>query len=453
MSIRNSASDSRTNIVLYAGVTVNLSLIAYFKYANFFVDNISQLSGSDWNLAQIILPIGISFFTFQQITYLVDTRRGITQEHNLLQYCLFVVFFPQLIAGPIVHHKQMLSQFSEDSLAGQPIRENLAVGVTIFAFGLFKKVFIADNLALVAIPVFDAAEQGQVLDFFQAWQGTLAYTLQLYFDFSGYSDMAIGLARLFGIRLPLNFNSPYQAISIIDFWKRWHMTLSQFLRDYVYIPLGGNRRGNVRRHINLVLTMLLGGLWHGASWTFVFWGALHSIFLMVNHLWRRIWRVPIHQWWSRLAARLLTFFVVAVAWVFFRAESFEAAIAILDGMRNLPFTLSGRIGPLENALTFIGFRFDGPWIELDDMYSLIWLVFWLSVLWLLPNTQQWMKNFSPAVNYRAEQHLKAATRTHLGKYRWPYWSLSGKWAVYAGLLLSLAVLSMSKVSEFLYFQF
>ena len=452
-SASNSKADSKANIILFFGIMVNLALIAYFKYANFFVHTVSQFGNTNWHLAQIILPIGISFFTFQQIAYLVDTRRGVTQEHNFLQYCLFIVFFPQLIAGPIVHHRQMLPQFAGDKLAGQPVFENLAVGITIFAIGLFKKVIIADNLALVSTPLFDAAEQGQVLNFFWSWRGTLAYTLQLYFDFSGYSDMAIGLARMFGIRLPLNFHSPYQASSIIDFWRCWHMTLSGFLRDYVYIPLGGNKRGKLRRYANVLITMLLGGLWHGASWTFVLWGGLHGLFLIVNIAWRVLWPTPIQRWWSRLIGRLLTFIVVAMAWVFFRAESFEAAIAVFDGMRNLPVNLTGKLGPIDDILVFLGFRFDGPVLWYSDLYSLIWLVFWLSFLWLLPNTQQWMSNFKPAANYLSEQHTKLQTVGVFSKFKWSYWDLSIKWAVYTGILLGIAFLSLSHVSEFLYFQF
>ncbi len=217
-----------------------------YRRSNFFVDNVNYFTGSAWHLEKIVLPIAISFFTFQQIAYLVDTRQKKTEEHRFLHYCLLVVFFPQLIAGPIVHHKEMLPQF----LRLKPNvlwAENISVGITIFAIGLFKKIVFADNLALVATPVFDAAEQGAGLNVIQAWTGTIAYSLQLYFDFSGYSDMAIGLARMFGIRLPLNFGSPYQATGIIDFWQRWHMTLSRFLRDYVYIPLGGNRAGSTRR--------------------------------------------------------------------------------------------------------------------------------------------------------------------------------------------------------------
>lgn len=256
---------------LMAGIVINLGLLGYFKYMNFFVDTAADLFGTGFTLERIVLPLAISFFTFQQITYLVDTSRGLAEEYGFLHYTLFVTFFPQLIAGPIVHHSEMMPQFVRKDLCKFRHR-NLAIGMSIFALGLFKKVIIADNVAVFGTPVFDAANAGVTLSFIEAWGGALAYTFQLYFDFSGYSDMALGLARMFGIRLPLNFNSPYKAVNIVEFWRRWHMTLSRFLRDYLYIQLGGNRKGVTRRHANLMATMLFGGLWHGAGWTYVAWG-------------------------------------------------------------------------------------------------------------------------------------------------------------------------------------
>ncbi|MBA1333501.1 alginate O-acetyltransferase, partial [Candidatus Endoriftia persephone str. Guaymas] len=221
----------------------------------------------------------------------------------------------QLIAGPIVHHKEMLPQFKEGKTY-KLNHFNITIGISYFLVGLFKKVVIADNLSVLASPVFSAAENGEVLHFFEVAEGVIAYTFQLYFDFSGYSDMAVGIARLFGIRLPLNFNSPYKAENIIDFWRRWHITLSRFLRDYIYIPLGGNRKGRSRRHINLMATMLLGGLWHGAGWTFVFWGALHGFYLIINHGWQKIWKRRINKWWSVAISRIVTLFLVMFAWIF-----------------------------------------------------------------------------------------------------------------------------------------
>ncbi|MDH5777937.1 MAG: MBOAT family protein, partial [Gammaproteobacteria bacterium] len=276
-------------LYLTLGVTINLVALGYYKYSNFFIDNLNVIANTNFHLEQVILPLAISFFTFQQIAFLVDAYKNEAHEYQFLDYCLFVSFFPQLIAGPIVHHKEMMPQFQ--SFPAKNINyENLSTGLAIFIIGLAKKVLIADNLAPYANETFAAAGNGVSLSFLEAWKGAFAYTFQLYFDFSGYSDMAIGLALMFGIRLPINFNSPYKATNIIEFWRCWHMTLSRFLRDYIYFPLGGNRHGQIRRYTNLLITMLLGGLWHGAAWTFVFWGFLHGIFLAVNHAWHAIQR-------------------------------------------------------------------------------------------------------------------------------------------------------------------
>src|SRR6516225_4328018 len=266
------------------GVALNLLVLCYFKYTGFILGTISTVSGIPLRFSDIVLPLGISFFTFQQIAYLVDIMRGAKVERDIVSYTLFVCFFPHLIAGPLVHHAEMIPQFKRSRIGRSGALA--ARGLAIFAAGLFKKVVIADNLAQFASPAFAHLDAGGSITTSWAWLAILAYTLQIYFDFSGYSDMAIGLALLFGIRLPVNFRSPYKAFSIIEFWRRWHITLSRFLRDYLYIPLGGNRFGVGRRYLNLMLTMLLGGLWHGAGWTFLIWGGLHGLYLVVNHQWR-----------------------------------------------------------------------------------------------------------------------------------------------------------------------
>ena len=257
--------------LLYVGVLLNLFSLGYFKYTDFVLDNVNLLLESPIPLPNVVLPLAISFFTFQQVAYLVDSFRGETVEKHPLDYALFVTFFPQLIAGPIVHHKEMLPQFAKGHAS--ITAKNMGIGLSIFAMGLFKKAVIADGIAGYANIAFVTVDTGGTLDFFAAWAGALAYTFQLYFDFSGYSDMAIGLARMFGIVLPLNFYSPYKAVNISEFWRRWHMTLSRFLRDYLYIALGGNRNGNLNRYRNLFLTMVLGGIWHGAGWNFLIWGS------------------------------------------------------------------------------------------------------------------------------------------------------------------------------------
>src|SRR6201988_5079320 len=277
----------RRRAVGLCGVTLNLAVLGFFKYANFLLDTLRDVSGAPLPHLDVILPLGISFFTFQQIAYLVDIMRGAKVERDIVSFTLFVSFFPHLIAGPLVHHAEMIPQFKRGLTGRSAVLA--ARGLAIFAAGLFKKVVIADNLAQFVSPVFAHLDAGGGVTTSWAWLATLAYTLQIYFDFSGYSDMGVGLAVLFGTRLPVNFRSPYKAASIIDFWRRWHITLSRFLRDYLYIPLGGNRLGEQRRYINLLVTMLLGGLWHGAAWNFVIWGGLHGLYLSVNHLWRE-WR-------------------------------------------------------------------------------------------------------------------------------------------------------------------
>ncbi len=445
-------NDRRAKFLTFLGVLFNLSLLGYFKYANFFLESLSLLSGAGFSMAEIVLPVGISFFTFQQIAYLVDTKQGKAGQYDFVEYSLFVLFFPQLIAGPIVHHREMLPQFA-NAHTYKPSLDNISIGGTIFAIGLFKKVVLADNLALVASPVFAAAEAGEAQHFFAAWEATFAYGLQLYFDFSGYSDMAIGAARMFGIRLPINFDSPYQATGIVDFWRRWHMTLSRFLGDYVYIPLGGNRKGKPRRFINLFATMLLGGLWHGAGWGFILWGCLHGLFLIINHGWRAIMGAPNESMTARFVARLFTMFVVMLAWVPFRAQTMDGALAIYSGMLTLPAAWLGHLGPLGEGLGILGFDFSGPAVNQSNLESLLWLAGWIAVLWCLPNTQQALARFSPAHNYDETRFKKTATPFVRDRAERLLWKPGIAWGAVVGLMLALAVLSLNQVSEFLYYQF
>ena len=316
--------------ILVFGIITNLILLAYFKYADFFIENLNFVIGSNLNSLNLLLPLAISFFTFQQIAYLVDSFRSETKEYDFLNYALFVTFFPQLIAGPIVHHKEMMPQFVK--IRNKVINyKNVVMGLFIFSIGLFKKVVIADTFAIWVTEGFDVAT---TLNLFEAWATSLSYTFQLYFDFSGYTDMAIGAALLFNIKLPNNFNSPYKALDIQDFWKRWHMTLSRFLRDYIYIPLGGNRNGKVRTYNNLIITFLIGGLWHGAGWTFIFWGFLHGLAIIINRIWKNIG----FKLWNWLAW-LITFNFINITWVFFRAKEWDDAIKVLSGMFILKFTI------------------------------------------------------------------------------------------------------------------
>ena len=427
---RRVARPASAKLLLSAGVAANLATLGYFKYANFFVDNLNALFGLDLFLAQIVLPLGISFFVFQKIAFLVDAWQGRVERLNLLDYSLFVTFFPQLIAGPIVHHSEVLPQFRRGGAVPWPY---LAMGLTIFAIGLAKKVLLADTAATFATPQFDAAAAGAQLDMLAAWSGALAYTAQLYFDFSGYTDMAIGAGLLFGIRLPINFDSPYKATSIIDFWRRWHITLSRFLRDYLYLPLGGNRKGPARRHVNLFIVMLLGGFWHGAGWTFVVWGALHGFYLALNHGWRalraRLGLADSYGRSGRFAAGAVTFLAVVVAWVFFRAADVTAATAMLKAMTGV----NGFVMPAAahgSANTGLGLLVAGALLLLA---------------WLAPNTQQIAGYVGPH-----SAHGPAAAAAPASPLRW---RPNLRWAAMAGGLFGVGLISLSKVSEFLYFQF
>ena len=313
--------------VLGLAIALNLGALGYFKYTNFLIANIAPFMPSSLAPLNIILPIGISFFTFQQIAYLVDIYSGKVEETNFIRYLLFVSFFPKVTMGPITRHGEMLQQFVPGNGISRFNVNNFSLGVMWFTMGLAKKVLIADQCAPWANAVFD---HYGTISLAEAWIGALAYTMQLYFDFSGYSDMAIGIAKFFNIHIPQNFLSPYKASSIADFWRRWHITLSLFLRDYIYIPLGGNRAGRFRRSINIMVTMLLAGLWHGANWTFVIWGGYHGLLIVLNNIWSNLGRkLPLSL------ARGLTFIAVLVGWVFFRSRSINHAFDILKSMVNL----------------------------------------------------------------------------------------------------------------------
>jgi D-alanyl-lipoteichoic acid acyltransferase DltB (MBOAT superfamily) len=317
------ARPQRRGWLLSVGVALNLGALALFKYADFLGGTIAGDAWTPWRLA---LPLGISFFVFQKISYLIDIRRGDRHRYGLLEFSLFVSFFPQLIAGPLVRHNEIIGQFGRDPTTGGAMWENISRGLVLFVIGMGKKLAVADTLAPNVDLLFRLANDGAP-NLPQAWAGAASYALQIYFDFSGYSDMAIGLALMLGLTLPINFNAPYRAVSIRDFWRRWHITLSRFLRDYVYIPLGGNRSGRARQAVNVVATMLLGGLWHGASWTFVAWGGLHGFALAIDGAWRRAGpRLPAALAW------FLTLAFVVIAWVPFRAPSFHAAAHMLGGM-------------------------------------------------------------------------------------------------------------------------
>lgn len=442
--IASHARTVRGRWLLATSVTINLVLLAYYKYFGFFLESFNLIAKSEIPIPEIILPLGISFFTFTQIAYLVDTYRGLVKEYRAIHYLLFVTYFPHLIAGPILHHKEMMPQFAYIRNYTPRINSFL-IGSSIFIIGLAKKVLIADNLSPYSNIVFDKATNPT---FFIAWGGALAYTFQLYFDFSGYSDMAIGLSRLFNIKLPLNFNSPYKAANIVDFWRCWHITLSRFLRDYLYFPLGGNRRGSLCRYINLITTMLLGGLWHGAGWNFVIWGGLHGFYLCINHLWMAMHsNRTLPKALPRPIAVFITFIAVVFAWVFFRAVHFDQAIDIVSGMTGfngfaLPEALGIRIGTMRSYLESSGIKFFlGGGQQFFYTYS--WIIIAAIMAFLAPNSQELLARFAPALTVENQIYHPSQIR----------WSLHTRWAVGLGLIFTACFLSLSRPTEFLYFQF
>lgn len=427
--------------VLLIGLLGDLGLLGYYKYFNFLLVNLNQLFDLSLPLQQIVLPLGISFFTFTQIAFLVDTYRGKVERINPLSYAQFVTFFPHLIAGPIYHHADIIPQF-EDTKKCQPDWSNINLGLFFFFFGLAKKVLIADTLATVATPIFTAVSTGGSPMFFEAWIGALAYTCQLYFDFSGYCDMAVGIALLFNIRFPVNFFSPYKVTSAIDFWRCWNITLSNFLRDYLYIPLGGNRYGMPAEIRNLMITMLLGGLWHGAGWTFVIWGGLHGCFLILNHLWRKTGiLLNMYICW------IVTFIAVVTGWVFFRADSVGSALAILRGMAggngvSVPVWLL----PGYEILAHSGFI---PLSNVDFTFAALSVGGALIIALLLPNLLDMTREYQTALVSEKQYRIKRIEPLKLQISYRP----SIRWSVILGIIAAVAIVSIQTTSEFLYFQF
>ena len=393
---KKSKKNYKKKSILFFGIIINLLLLAYFKYMDFFIENFNLISDSNLPLLEITLPLAISFFTFQQISYLVDSYKGYTKEYRFIDYTIFVTFFPQLIAGPIVHHKEMMPQFADEKNKIINFR-NISMGLFIFSIGLFKKVIIADSFSSYVSNGFDIQEK---LTFIEAWITSLSYTFQLYYDFSGYTDMAIGLALLFNIKLPINFNSPYKATNIQDFWRRWHMTLSRFLRDYIYIPLGGNKGKDLSTYTNLLITFFLAGIWHGAGWTFVLWGLLHAFAMIIFKVYSKL-NIKLHF----IFAWLITFNFLNITWIFFRAKEFDDAIKVLKGLIGL------------NGLglaSIMQFKF----IILGLFVTLLITVF-------TKNSIEKIETF------------KADFKTLL----------------FASLIFSISIIFLTRVSEFLYFNF
>lgn len=437
---RRAAQGRETRLLLACGIVADLALLGWFKYADFVFANLGALGLASKPLG-IALPLGISFYTFTQIAFLIDAARGEAKEYDLPRYALFVTFFPHLIAGPIIHHKEMMPQLEPARLTERKL-EFLPQAFMLFAIGLTKKVLIADNFAALASPVFNAAAAHSPPDLITAWGAMLSYTFQIYFDFSGYSDMALALALMFGVRLPMNFLSPYKSASIVEFWRRWHMTLSRFLRDYLYFPLGGNRKGRARRYVNLMLVMTIGGFWHGAGWTFVLWGALHGLYLLVNHAWRSFrGGLDLSPW----TARALTFLCVAFAWVLFRSDSFDTARSMYAGLFGLNGTslsadLLGLFG-IHRGVDVLGWTISPLWNGQDAQWrSIVLCALGFLLVWAFPNSME-LSGFAPAPATTGARRLQ--------------FGLHARFAVAtAGLLfLCTSIINSGAVSEFIYYRF
>lgn len=429
--------------VYWFGLIADLLVLGYFKYANFTVQTLN-LFGAHLALTAVMLPIGISFFTFQKIAYLTDIRRGEHQRWKWGEFFLLVWFFPQLIAGPIVRPHEFIPQWRAMRFGSRTMWVNLAVGLTLFLVGLIKKLAIADVAAPYGDLVFGQAAQGVAPRLTDAWIGALAFTVRIYFDFSAYSDMAIGLARILGFKLPINFYSPYRATSIIEFWRRWHITLSRFLRDYIYIPLGGSQRGGVRRYVNLMTVMLIGGLWHGASWTFVVWGGLQGLFLSLNHMWRAL-GVSMPRWlgWG------MTMLVVIFAWVAFRAPDFHTARLVWAGMLGLngivvpPSMLANELAQLWPHYVDIRSPFN-VYTQIQGRLSTMVIPVGLLITWLLPNVYQWLDRFEPALYYE---------RSARGQRMQWNWRPTIPAAVALAALVVFVLFNAGKPQTYLYWQF
>jgi D-alanyl-lipoteichoic acid acyltransferase DltB (MBOAT superfamily) len=460
--------------VLLLGIAFNIAFLGYFKYTNFLLSVYTDLSGRQFVLQHVILPLGISFITFQKIAFLIDVHSGRIESFTLRDYLLFVLFFPQLIAGPIVHYREMMPQFHSNPCRFD--REALAVGLTMVCFGLVKKVVLADRIALYVTPIFNQAAAGDAVSLLPAWVAAIGFTLQLYFDFSGYSDMAAGLARCFGVRLPVNFYSPLQASSIIEFWTRWHITLTRFLTAYLYNPLllwltrrrfakglpgiGGRQRLTVGAFMQLLagptlLTMLISGLWHGAGYLFIIWGLMHGVYLTINHAWRmtgaKLWSDK--ERYARLMRPIgfaLTFFVVVVSMVIFRAPTVHAAMDIFKGMFGghgfeLPQVIADKLSVLGVPRRYLPVRPGMNGTDLVSEYARLLML--LAIALIMPNTIQIMARWQPVLDARDRP-----ANTGLLP-RWFVWNPTVIWAGAMSLLAVWAIMRVGGPSEFLYWQF
>jgi alginate O-acetyltransferase complex protein AlgI len=469
------ADGSRSRLrtaVLLLGIAFNIAFLGYFKYTNFLVTVLNDTTGTTFVLSHIVLPLGISFITFQKIAFLLDVHAERIEAFTLRDYFLFVLFFPQLIAGPIVHYREMMPQFHANPCRFD--RQALAVGITMLCFGLFKKVVLADGMAAYVTPVYDLAAGGGAVSLFPAWLAAIGFTLQLYFDFSGYSDMAAGIACCFGVRLPVNFYSPLQTSSIIEFWQRWHITLTRFLTAYIYNPLllwltrrrsAQGLPGLTGRHATLgaflelsagptLLTMFVSGVWHGAGYLFVVWGLVHGLYLTINHAWRltgpRLW--PSKESYTRFmrpAGFVLTFFSLVLVMVLFRSPNWHVAANVFQGMFGLhgiqlPPAMANKLAALKFTRHLVSV---GQISTLDFLRQQLWLLALLSIALLLPNTIQLLRSHEPVLGAKdrpADTGLLLRTVS---------WQPTVLWALVISVLAAAAIMRVGGPSEFLYWQF
>ncbi len=470
---QNEGSPGASKAVLLLGIAFNVAFLGFFKYTDFISGTINDVFGANLVLRHIILPLGISFITFQKIAFLIDVQAGRVRSFTFRDYSIFVLFFPQLVAGPIVHYREMMPQFHAASCRLD--KENIAVGLTLLVFGLFKKVVFADNIALFVTPIYEHSASGGGTTILRAWVAAIGFTLQIYFDFSGYSDMALGLARFFGIRLPQNFDSPLRASSIIDFWLHWHMTLTRFLTAYIYNPLTlwltrrrsarglsgfGGRNTTVGAFIYLlmfptVVTMFISGLWHGAGYGFLVWGLLHGFYLTINHGWRvvaaRLWRD--RQRYVRImrpVGFVLTFLAVTAAMVFFRSATIASATDLVKGMIGLngiglPQDLFDHLGPLAQKLPAVGVVAES-WSLRDFAKTVVWISVLMFVALACPNTLQILARYEPALGVTSQ-----SAKPPIGSI--VEWNASLPWAIAVSAVAAIAIISIGGPSEFLYWQF
>lgn len=410
-----SLNGKERKIWMIVGVIFNLGLLGYFKYYDFFVENINTVFRTNFTLLHVLLPLGISFFTFQQLSFIIDSYNEKSMKYDFLSYCLFVTFFPQLIAGPIVLPNEMLPQF-EDKRNKLINYENMNRGMYMFSIGLAKKVIIADTIANFANAGFD---QMEALNIVEAWMTSISYTLQLYFDFSGYCDMAMGIALMFNIVLPLNFNSPYKSANIQEFWKRWHMTLGRFMTNYLYIPLGGNRLGERKTLRNLFIVFMASGIWHGAGWNFVIWGSLHGICILIHRVWKNSERKM-----NKLLGWFITINLVNIFWVFFRAETLNGALKVLKGMFDIKglIYMGTHIGQIVEMTR--GYR-DLTQGVLGNRLNLIGLIVSLGIVFFIRNSYEKISKSEIEIKYSLQ----------------------------LSFLLALGICSLLETGDFLYFNF